>query len=242
MNIPSALITLVKGAATLAAKTILRTKRFEKVIRISEKALNVFLELTSKRDSPLQKPHIVLHEGSFDLKFFLIQPDGKSVFCVLPLHISAFLISARRRSVTLERAGKISIVPESFWQIVFAKSYQAYLNSAFGEKTLLRKVAEGFEFVRYTPSHRVFGELTARSSLQVDLTKVLAQHKALSIAMQLEPEHLLKVTRLEEHEGELRLTVSLDFTEPVEAVRRLQLAAKASASSAPAHPNPSSST
>lgn len=139
----------IRGIATAistvgtAAKTVAKHISAKADIVIPEKACNLFLEAITKRDSVIQKPHLVIHDKWFELKFFHVQPLGQTLFCVLPLHIAELIINSEHHYAVIERAGKISIVSSSFWQGLWHKLWQVYLNTSRGEKKsckLLRKV------------------------------------------------------------------------------------------------------
>ncbi|MDW8466286.1 MAG: hypothetical protein RML35_08965 [Chloroherpetonaceae bacterium] len=68
--------TWIKGLASAissagaAAKAVAKHMSATADVVIPEKACNLFLEAITKRDSPIQKPHIVIHDKWFRAEVF----------------------------------------------------------------------------------------------------------------------------------------------------------------------------
>lgn len=216
-------IPWIKGAAKAVwnaagrsvVRQIVRRITFVKEITVSEKSINLFLEATSERTSAVQKPHVVLHDGWFEFKFFLIEAGlfSKGVFCVLPLHISHLNLSARRRTITIERKGNLTLVVDGLWRYFPVKLYQRYFNSRAGESVVLGALAEAFTFVKYTPSLMAFGEVRRASALRLDLDKLLTEHRLMSMLLNSKPAEWLSISNLREEEGQLKLTLTVQAAE-----------------------------
>jgi len=83
----------IRGIATAistvgtAAKTVAKHISAKADIVIPEKACNLFLEAITKRDSVIQKPHLVIHDKWFELKFFSRSATGAdAVLCFAAAH------------------------------------------------------------------------------------------------------------------------------------------------------------
>ncbi len=203
------LLKTVAKAVKVKRKGPGKSSYFETEITIPEKALNVFLELAIKRDSEVQKPHLVVHDHYFDFKFFLIEGKNKATFYHIPLHVSELTVIGGRHIAILELAGKISIVPGSTKHLVSDKVKQSVCNSRYGRHKLLTKLSENITHLRYKPAFMMFGDEVRPVSLQFDLTKLLKEHQTGSILLNYGITNVLGVRNFRETEGKFIVTLSV---------------------------------
>jgi len=182
---------------------------FETEITIAEKALNVFFELGVKRDSEVQKPHIVVHDQFFELKFFLIEKLGHAVFYRIPLHVSELVVIGEKQYANIELAGKISIIPGSSRRLFLDKVKQGVCNSKYGRHKLLSKVAESVEHLKYRPAFQMFGDEIRPISLQLDLGKLLRQHQVAATLLDYGITNIVGISGLREEEGKFVISLSV---------------------------------
>ncbi len=207
--------TWIRGIASAistvgaAAKAVAKHVSAKADIVISEKACNLFLEAITKRDSVIQKPHLVIHDKWFELKFFHVQPLGQTLFCVLPLHISELIINAEHHYAVIERAGKISIISGSFWQSVSHKLWQVYLNTSRGEKKVLQAIAKSVEHIDFLPAFRLCGGEIRPAALRFNLTNVLKQNQVVSLLMEHGITDIVGISSVSEEEGQFVLSVRI---------------------------------
>ncbi|MCS7211369.1 MAG: hypothetical protein RMI34_01225 [Chloroherpetonaceae bacterium] len=207
--------TWIKGLASAissagaAAKAVAKHMSATADVVIPEKACNLFLEAITKRDSPIQKPHIVIHDKWFELKFFHVQPPAPALFCVLPLHIAELVINSEYHYAVIERAGKLSIVSGSVWQSIPNKLWQAYLNSSRGERRILKAIADSVEFIDFLPAFRLCGNELRPASLRLNLTEVFKQHHVTALMMEHGITDIVGISSLTEEEGQFVLNLRL---------------------------------
>lgn len=197
------------STAGAAAKAIAKHVSAQADVVISEKACNIFLEAITKRDSPIQKPHLVIHDKWFELKFFHVQPFGQTLFCVLPLHVSELIINSEYHYAVIERAGKLSIISGNFWQSVPNKLWQAYLNTSRGEKKVLQAIAQSVDHIDFLPSFRMCGGEVRPASLRFNLTEVLKQNRVAALLMEHGVTDIIGVSSVSEEEGQFVLSLRL---------------------------------
>ncbi len=207
--------TWIKGIASAlstagaAARAVAKHISAQADVVIPEKVCNLFLEAITKRDSPIQKPHLVIHDKWFELKFFHVQPFGPSLFCVLPLHISELIINSEYHYAVIERAGKLSIISGSFWQSLPNKLWQAYLNTKRGEKKVLQAIAKSVEHIDFLPAFRMCGGEVRPASLRFNLTDVLKQNRVAALLMEHGITDIIGISSLNEEEGQFVLSLRL---------------------------------
>ncbi len=191
------------------AKTVAKRIAAHTEIVVPEKAINVCLELGTKRDSPIQKPHVVIHDKFFELKFFMVQPPKQLLFCVLPLRVAHLVVDSEQHVAVVERAGDIQIVSGSMWQAVWHKTYQVYLNSRYGETRVLNAIANSVDFVRFMPAFKLCGDKLRPAALRIDLEKILKQHHVAARLMEFGITDIIGISSLREEEGQFVLKVKL---------------------------------
>jgi hypothetical protein len=207
--------TWIRGIASAistvgtAAKAVAKHVSAKADIVVSEKACNLFLEAITKRDSVIQKPHLVIHDKWFELKFFHVQPLGQTLFCVLPLHISELIINSEHHYAVIERAGKISIISGSFWQSVPHKLWQIYLNTSRGERKVLQAIAKSVEHIDFLPAFRLCGGEIRPAALRFNLTDVLKQNRVAALLMEHGITDIVGVSSVSEEEGQFVLSVRI---------------------------------
>lgn len=212
---------MVKNLLKAVAKKITtrRTGRgkgtfFETEISIPEKALNVFLEMGTKRDAEMQKPHIVVYKGHFKLKFYTQDALRNSVFYEIPLHVAELTLAGSRQVAFLELAGKISIVPGKTRRLIVDKAKQVVCNSKYGRHKILQKVADSVEHLKYRPGFYMCGNEVRPTSLQLEVGRLLRQHQTASLLLDLGLTNIVGITGLREEEGKFVLGVSVGRKKP----------------------------
>lgn len=207
---------MVKNLLKAVAKTITARKTgrgkgtfFETEISIPEKALNVFLEMGTKRDAEMQKPHIVVHKGYFRLKFYTQDALKNPVFYEIPLHVAELSLVGNRQIALLELAGKIAIVPGKTSRLIVDKVKQGICNSKYGRHKILQKVADSVEHLKYKKGFYMCGNEVRPISLQLEIGKLLRQHQTASMLLDLGLTNVVGITGLREEEGKFVLGVSV---------------------------------
>lgn len=212
---------MVKNLLKAVAKTVTarRTGRgkgtfFETEIAIPEKALNVFLEMGTKRDAEMQKPHIVVYKGHFKLKFYTQDALKQPVYYEIPLHVAELTLAGNRQVALLELTGKISIVPGKTRRLLVDKVKQGVCNSRYGRHKILQKVADSVEHLKYKPGFYMCGSEVRPTSLQLEIGKLLRQHQTASVLLDLGITNVVGVTGLREEEGKFVMGVSVGRKKP----------------------------
>ncbi|MDX2128046.1 MAG: hypothetical protein SFU91_03320 [Chloroherpetonaceae bacterium] len=193
-------------------------------VAIPEKLINLLLQAGIERNSPIEQPHLAIHDGFFEVKFFLVpsrirEENGKEkpkltnqnkpLFCVLPLHFDHIVYDAHRAEAVITRFGKVTLAPSTFFQHFSNVFYQAYLNSRFGESKLLRALAEGIAGVSYLPAFRLCGNELRPASLRLDLHRILESQSVSNALIASGIRGLVGISSLKEEEGQAVLTLIL---------------------------------
>ncbi|NTW50119.1 MAG: hypothetical protein HGB19_10390 [Chlorobiales bacterium] len=207
---------MVKNLLKAVAKKITtrRTGRgkaafFETEITVPEKALNVLLEMGTKRDAEMQKPHIVVYNGYFKLKFYTQDALKQPVYYEIPLHVAELTLAGSRQVALLELAGKISIVPGKTRRLLVDKVKQGVCNSRYGRHKILQKVADSVEHLKYREGFYMCGNEVRPTSLQLEIGRLLRQHQTASMLLDLGLTNVIGITGLREEDGRFVLGVSV---------------------------------
>ncbi|MCS6989095.1 MAG: hypothetical protein NZM06_06205 [Chloroherpetonaceae bacterium] len=173
----------------------------------TEKAVNVALRAIEKPNARVQDLSVKFFPNKTELRFSLRGVFGDWISCRLPLHVAELTVVKNESVAVVERAGKLRIASESPWRLFYYQLVQAYLNSRFGERRLLKTLAESVDCLSVEPSFHLCGKAVRPIGLNVNIEKILRQKTVASILVRHGIMNVVGISGLREEEGQFVVNV-----------------------------------
>lgn len=179
-----------------------RSSYLETELVLTEKAVNVALRAVEKPNSRVQNLSVKFFPNKTELRFSFKGAFGDWLSCRLPLHVAELTVVKNESVAVIERAGKLRVASESLWQLFYYQFVQAYLNSRFGERRLLKALAESVDCLSVEPSFHLCGKAVRPIGLSVNIEKILWRKTVASILARHGIMNVVGISGLREEEGQ----------------------------------------